>query len=144
MGGASGPGSVMTAPDLDPGAARLSPVHSVGVRWGLVRLFSGAAISDSSLSRRGVMARTPPDRGPGAAKTVELPRRTRRGLRDASAAQIRQHRRRRRQYRCIMSHSAAARRCRNAERRGRASFGERRPISPTEAGIVTYRHSIGD
>jgi hypothetical protein len=105
-----GPGSVMAAPDLDPGAARLSPVHSVGVRWGLVRLFSGAAISDSSLSRRGVMARTPPDRGPGAAKTVELPRRTRRGLRDASAAQIRQHRRRRRQYRCIMSHSAAARR----------------------------------
>jgi hypothetical protein len=66
----------MAAPDLDPGAARLSPVHSVGVRWGLVRLFSGAAISDSSLSRRGVMARTPPDRGPGAAKTVELPRRT--------------------------------------------------------------------
>jgi hypothetical protein len=28
-------------------------------------------------------------------------------LRDASAAQIRQHRRRRGQYRCIMSHSAA-------------------------------------
>jgi hypothetical protein len=80
MGGASGPRSVMAAPDLDPGVPGYPRVHSVkmgdSVRWGLVRLFSGAAISDSSLSRRGVMARTPPDRGPGAAKTVELPGRT--------------------------------------------------------------------
>jgi hypothetical protein len=67
---------------------------------------SGAAISDSSFSRRGVDGRDTP----GSAKTVELPRRApgvRGRLRDAFAAQIRQHRRRRRQYRCIMSHSGS-------------------------------------
>jgi hypothetical protein len=113
---------------------------------GILCAFSPARpSSDSSLSRRGVDGRDTPGSQPGGGQDGGAPEAHPSGrLRDASAAQIRQHRRRRRQYRCIMSHSEAARRCRNAERRGRASFGELRPISPTEAGIVTYRHSIGD
>ncbi len=63
-------------------------------------------------------------------------------LRDASAAKLRQHRRRRRQYRCIMSHSAAFEGVGIPKTRGRASSGTPRD-PPTETGVVRIGIQFG-
>jgi hypothetical protein len=78
-----------------------------------------------------------------AAKIVTLPRRTQARLGDGAAGQIRQHRRLRSQYSCIMSPSAAARRA-GIAKTGHALRGTPRNPTQPESRSATYPRSVGD